>query len=80
MTSVEVVVTDSKGNRVPGLTAADFEIKQDGIAQKITNFYAVTGGKLLLEDGTAIDLGAKEQADGGARARSGPSTSSTSTT
>ena len=60
VTSVEVVVTDSKGNRVPGLTAADFEIKQDGIAQKITNFYAVTGGKLLLEDGTSIDLGAKE--------------------
>ncbi len=61
VTSVEVVVTDSKGNRVPGLTAADFEIKQDGIAQRITNFYAVTGGKLLLEDGTAIDLGSKEQ-------------------
>jgi VWFA-related protein len=61
VTSIEVVVTDSKGNRVPGLTAADFEIKQDGIAQKITNFYAVTGGKLLLEDGTAIDLDAREQ-------------------
>jgi len=34
VTSVEVVVTDSKGNRVPGLTAADFEIQQDGITQK----------------------------------------------
>jgi len=62
VTSVEVVVTDSKGNRVPGLTAADFEIQQDGIGQKITNFYAVAGGKLLLEDGTSLDLGSKEQA------------------
>ncbi len=66
VTSVDVVVTDSKGNRVPGLTAADFEIKQDGVAQKITNFYAVTGGKVLLEDGTTIDLGSKAQTDGGA--------------
>jgi VWFA-related protein len=47
---------------VPGLTAADFEIQQDGITQKITNFYAVAGGKLLLEDGTTLDLGSKEQA------------------
>jgi VWFA-related protein len=62
VTSIDVVVTDSKGNRVPGLTAADFDIKQDGIAQKITNFYAVTGGKLLLEDGTSLDLGDKAQA------------------
>jgi VWFA-related protein len=58
VTSVEVVVTDSKGNRVPNLTAEDFEIKQDGVAQKITNFYAVSGGKVLLEDGTTIPLDA----------------------
>ena len=35
-----------------GLTADDFEVKQDGIPQTITNFYAVSGGKVLLEDGT----------------------------
>lgn len=62
VTNVEVVVTDSKGNRVPGLTAADFEIRQDGVVQPITNFYAVTGGKLLLEDGKVIPLDSKETA------------------
>ncbi|HEY3203387.1 MAG TPA: VWA domain-containing protein [Thermoanaerobaculia bacterium] len=58
VTNVDVVVTDSKGNRVSGLTPDDFEIKQDGVPQKITNFYAVTGGKVLLEDGKTIPLDA----------------------
>jgi VWFA-related protein len=58
VTNVDVVVTDSKGNRVVGLTADDFEVKQDGIPQKITNFYAVTGGKVLLEDGKTVALDA----------------------
>ena len=56
VTNVEVVVTDSKGNRVPGLTRDDFEVYQDGLPQKITNFYAVSGGKVLLDDGTAVAL------------------------
>ncbi len=60
ITNVDVIVTDSKGKRVPGLTAADFEIKQDGIPQAITNFYAVSGGKVLLEDGKEIPLDQKE--------------------
>jgi hypothetical protein len=63
VTSVEVVVTDSKGNRVPDLTAEDFEIKQDGVSQKITNFYAVSGGKVLLEDGTTVPLDAPATPD-----------------
>ena len=58
ITSVDVVVTDSKGNRVPDLTADDFVIQQDGVPQKITNFYAVSGGKVLLEDGKTIPLDA----------------------
>ena len=56
VTNVEVVVTDSKGNRVSGLTRDDFEVYQDGLPQKITNFYAVSGGKVLLDDGTVVGL------------------------
>jgi VWFA-related protein len=56
VTNVDVIVTDSKGNRVNGLTRDDFEVFQDNIPQTITNFYAVAGGKLLLEDGKEIPL------------------------
>ncbi len=62
ITNVDVFVTDSKGNRVPGLKADDFEIKQDGIPQKITNFYAVSGGKVIFEDGSTVPFDVKEPA------------------
>ena len=38
VTSVDVVVTDGKGNRVRGLTRDDFEILVGGKPQEITNF------------------------------------------
>jgi VWFA-related protein len=66
ITNIEVVVTDSKGNRVTGLTKDDFQILQDGVPQTITNFYAVTGGRVLLEDGTTVSL--EESAAPGAKA------------
>jgi VWFA-related protein len=62
ITNVDVVVTDSKGHRVPGLTAQDFVVKQDGVPQAITNFYAVTGGKIILEDGKEVALDKPEAA------------------
>jgi VWFA-related protein len=60
VTNVEVIVTDSKGNRVAGLTRDDFEVYQDALPQKITNFYAVTGGKVLLDDGKVVGLDSPE--------------------
>jgi VWFA-related protein len=60
VSNIEVVVTDSKGNRVPDLKREDFEVFQDGIPQPISNFYAVGGGKVTFADGTSIPLDAPE--------------------
>ena len=38
LVQVDVVVTDSKGGRAPGLGAEDFEVLQDGKPQKISHF------------------------------------------
>jgi VWFA-related protein len=40
--NLDVVVVDRKGNTVSGLKADDFEILENGVTQKITNFYEVT--------------------------------------
>jgi VWFA-related protein len=60
VTNVEVVVTDSKGNRVAGLTRDEFEVFQDGLPQKISNFYAMSGGQVLLDDGKVVGLDSPE--------------------
>ena len=54
VTNVEVVVTDSKGNRVAGLTREDFEALQDGSRRRSRTSTAVSGGKVLLDDGKVI--------------------------
>ena len=61
VTNVEVVVTDSKGKRVPGLKKEDFQVFEDGIPQAVTNFYAVTGGRAILADGSAVSLTTAEK-------------------
>jgi len=39
--NIDVVVTDRKGNPVQGLTAKDFEVTENRVSQKITNFSEV---------------------------------------
>lgn len=56
VTNIEVFVTDGSGKRVSGLKRDDFELRQDGVPQKITNFYSVSGGKVLLEDGKEMSI------------------------
>ncbi len=60
ISNVEVVVTDSKGNRVTDLTKNDFEVFQDGVPQTVENFYAVGGGKVTFGDGKSEPLEAVE--------------------
>ncbi len=70
LVNVEVVVTDRKGNRVRGLTRDDFEIREDGRPVKITNFYAVEDGKVMLRVGEAAPdaMGAIEDRTSGGQA------------
>ena len=47
--NVDVTVTDRDGNPVLDLTKDDFELIEDGVPQKITNFYVVEGSTLREE-------------------------------
>ncbi len=54
--NVEVFVTDKKGDRVSGLTAADFEVYENGDPMEITNFYAVADGRPVAGQGTVAAI------------------------
>lgn len=41
VTNLDVVVTDRRGARVPGLTREDFEVFEEGVRRTVTNFSAV---------------------------------------
>ncbi|MGE5233016.1 MAG: VWA domain-containing protein, partial [Acidobacteriota bacterium] len=47
--NVDVYVTDKSGNRVRGLSPADFELFEDGRPVQISNFYVVENGKPVAE-------------------------------
>ncbi|MDR3702764.1 MAG: hypothetical protein P4L56_24170 [Candidatus Sulfopaludibacter sp.] len=43
LVQVDAVVTDVRGNHIPGLKGDDFEVQQDGKSQKITHFANIAG-------------------------------------
>ncbi|HEX2832992.1 MAG TPA: VWA domain-containing protein [Thermoanaerobaculia bacterium] len=47
--NVDVVVTDKRGNPVPGLKAEDFQILENSVPKPISNFYEVESGRPKLE-------------------------------
>lgn len=57
---VDVIVTDRRGNFIPGLKKEDFEILENGVPKAITNFYEVKGtdNKVL----TAGEVGGRIEA------------------
>src|SRR5215471_3599600 len=46
---VPVVVNDKRGQHVPGLTADDFEIREDGQVQKIASFEEISAEKTPVQ-------------------------------
>ena len=53
VTNLDVVVTDSNGKAIPDLTAADFEVKQDGVVQPLTNFSFIRNAPAAPETASA---------------------------
>src|SRR5688572_15867151 len=47
--STDVVVRDSKGQFVPGLTVKDFAVYEDGVLQQIITFSASLGGRIVAD-------------------------------
>lgn len=47
--STDVHVNDSSGRFIPDLTIKDFEVREDGILQTITNFVVSVGGRAMTE-------------------------------
>src|SRR3989442_15123571 len=51
--NVDVTVLDRDNTPVRGLTPADFVVREDGVPQKITNFYVVENGELATSSAPA---------------------------
>jgi VWFA-related protein len=52
-----VIVRDSRGTFVPGLTIKDFELFEDGVRQTLSTFVSVIGGQALTETAPAPRFG-----------------------
>jgi VWFA-related protein len=57
---LDVVVRDKKGKPIKDLTAADIQVKDDGVSQKITGFRLVEGRE-AIENGSKVPLDAMRQ-------------------
>src|SRR5436309_13396848 len=55
--NVDVSVTDSHSRPVPGLTKDDFEVFEDGVPQKITNFSVQWNGAASATAAPAAESG-----------------------
>jgi VWFA-related protein len=56
VTNVDATVLDRSGKPVRGLTRDDFRIYEDGVLQKITNFYAVENALPRAEGGKPLPV------------------------
>ena len=59
--SVDVIVTDRNGQPVRDLTAADFEVREEGDPQTVTSFRLVETGNGLDDPGAASEILSLEQ-------------------
>ncbi|HEX7705303.1 MAG TPA: VWA domain-containing protein [Thermoanaerobaculia bacterium] len=57
---VDVIVTDRRGNFVPGLTKDDFTILENGVSKPITNFFEVEGSR--AKNVVADEIGGRVEA------------------
>lgn len=56
----DVVVTDKRGNFVPGLTKDDFEILENNVPKPISNFYEISAG--AAKSAIASEVGGRVEA------------------
>ena len=56
--NVDVIVTDRAGNRVHGLQKSDFELLENNVPQKVSNFYEVRGAARTAVAAAPAEAGA----------------------
>src|SRR5208337_239199 len=74
MVQLDVAVTDKKGNYITGLNPWDFDISEDGIAQKVASFGEENEAPRRLEDyarGSATAIGSDPPTKTSRQARDG---------